>query len=206
MTEILTEENSREIAIEAWNMIWGRAMFAFIRLPLSWVTGYQLNDPFVTNRFLFKNIIWVGAGEIECLISRQLGKEKRPEHDFTLKLKVDLQKEGPITPNTNDLVQFHKKKNHQVLDHGVLQTGDHKGIYILWTMKKRRFLIAGKHNLVAKLEGFVPCNITNRLLEFTWTSPSSNLIFDHSAEIIAVMNSALCHGHEILPDNEMWFE
>lgn len=199
------EEETREIAIEAFSLIWGRAMFAFIRLPASWVTGYQLNEPFVTNRFLYKNLIWVGVGEIECLISRALDKEKRADLEFKLKLKVDLQSNELVSPTVRELKERHERKGHQIVKHGELIAGGHKGSFILWTTQKPRFILFGKRRLSVKLEGYIPCDDTKRLLELSWTSPSPSLVLEHAEELINIFNSVLCHGHEVVPDDKLWF-
>ncbi|MFW9793663.1 MAG: hypothetical protein ACFFEE_05145, partial [Candidatus Thorarchaeota archaeon] len=132
-------DGTREICVEAWNMIFGRAIFIYLYLPASWVTGYQMNDPLVTNRFLYKDRVWVGAGEIECLLSRERGPEKRPNLDFKVKIMVDLCKENPIAPTPEDLLDQHVKKDREVFKHGSLDTGGHIGSYVLWTSTSPRF-------------------------------------------------------------------
>jgi len=197
------EDDTREIAIEAWNIIFGRALFTYIRIPASWVTGFQLNEPLVANRFLYKNLVWVGTGEIECLISRERPKHERPNLDFRLKVATDLMKKGPVAPTPNDLVRRYEEKGYRIEDCGELHAGDHQGSYVLWTAYRRRFRIAGKPRLVARLEGYIPCDETKRLLTLTWTSPSPNLILEHSSELIRSLNSVLCHGHEVQPDEKI---
>jgi hypothetical protein len=171
MVDSQSNNNTREISIEAWNMVFGRAMFAYINLPESWITGYQINDPFVTNRFLYNDLVWVGVGDVECIISRERLHEKRPPLDFKLKLIVTLKKDGPIAPTPIELFTEHEEKGHEVIKHGELFAGGHQGSYILWTKLHRRFILFGEHRLYAKLIGYIPCEETNRLLTFIWTSP-----------------------------------
>ena len=189
-------KDTREISIEAWNMFFGRAMFAYIRLPESWVTGYQINDPMVTNRFLYKNLVWVGVGDVECLISCMKSDDKRPSLDFKLKVAVDLKKEGVEAPNLEEIRRVHVEKGHDVIECDELTAGGHEGSYILWTEMRRRFIIAGEHQLYAKLIGYIPCIETNRLLTLTWTSPVHELLLEHSGKLIDSLNSVSCHGHD----------
>lgn len=190
------DDGTREIAIEAWNIFFGRAMFNYIRVPESWVTGYQLNEPLVTNRFLYKNRMWVGIGETECLISSQRNGANRPNLDFTLKVVVDLQKQGPVAPTPDDLLTRHMKKDREVVEHGELRAGNHAGSYALWIGYRRRFGIIGRPILIANLEGYIPCEETARLLTFTWKSQSSEMILENASKLVASLNSVLCHGHE----------
>lgn len=190
-------DDTREICVEAWNMLFGRAIFAFLFLPDSWVTGYQMNDPLVTNRFLYKDRVWVGSGEIECLISRRHGKEKRPNLDFRAKIVVELKKDSPIAPSPETLLEEHFNKGRQVEEHGELHTGDHIGSYILWTTMRPRFGIFGSPRLNAQLMGFIPCDETSRLIKVIWTSPTPELIVEESDVLISSLNSLLCHGHDI---------
>ncbi len=199
------EYEMREIAIEAWNIIFGRALFTYISLPTPWVTGYQINDPVVTNRILYRNLMWVGVGETECLISREGGEQKRPILDFKLKVTVDLQREGPVAPSSETLQKHHEKKGHQIIKQGELQAGGHTGRFVVWKSHRPRFYIFGSPRLIARIEGYIPCDETNRLLTLTWTSPSSNLILKHSDTLIACLNSILCHGHDLAPDEAIFF-
>jgi hypothetical protein len=189
-------DGMREIAVEAWNIVFGRAMFVYLRLPDEWVTGFQINEPLVCNRFLYKNLVWAGTGETDVLISRMRGKGGRPVHEFTLKVVAELQKRGPVAPDPKDLASRHEKKGHRVLDSGKLNAGGHVGSYILWTTSRHRLRVIGLHRPGAKLEGYIPCTETTRLLKLTWTSPVPNLVIDHSAWLIASLNSVLCHGHD----------
>jgi hypothetical protein len=195
MSDNQEENDTREISIEAWNMVFGRAMFAYIRLPVSWITGYQINEPMVTNRFLYKNLVWVGVGDVECLISCRRGEKKRPSLDFKLKVAVDLKKDGPIAPGPDEIHRNHVEKGHEVIDCKKLHAGGHEGSYILWTAMRRRFIVAGEHRLQAKLIGYIPCTETNRLLTLSWTSPRPELLLEHSGKLIDTLNSVMCHGH-----------
>jgi hypothetical protein len=190
-------DSTREICVEAWNMLFGRAIFAYIFLPTSWVTGYQMNDPLVTNRFLYKDRVWVGAGEIECLLSREHGPEKRPILDFRVKIIVDLHKETPVAPSPEDLLDQHVKKGREVVEHGTLVTGGHIGSYILWTSTRPRFGVFGSPRLNAQLLGYIPCDETSRLLKVVWTSPSPELILNQSDVLVSSLNLILCHGHDV---------
>ncbi len=202
MTTDREVDATREICIEAWNMLFGRAVFAYISLPAAWVTGYQINDPLVTNRFLYKNLVWVGAGEIECLISRGHGPEKRPNLDFRVKVVVDLQKDSLAAPSPEDLFKRHDKKGHEVIEHGKLHTGGHIGSYVLWASSRPRFGVFGRPRFNAQLHGYRPCDDTSRLVKVVWTSPSPELILEHSDELIASMTSMLCHGREMEPHED----
>ena len=188
--------DTREISIEAWNMVFGRAVFAYIELPESWITGYQINDPFVTNRLLYNNLVWVGIGEVECIISRERGQDTYPSLDFKLRIVVNLQKDGPIAPSPDDLFLQHEEKGHEVIEFGKLKAGNHQGSYILWTKSHKRFIIFGENRPSTRLVGYIPCSETTRLLTLTWTSPESNLIINHSSNLIESFNTVLCHGHE----------
>jgi hypothetical protein len=190
-------DNTREVCIEAWNMLFGRAIFAYIFLPDSWVTGYQMNDPLVTNRFLYKGRVWVGSGEIECLISRKHGQEKRPNLDFRIMILADLKKGIPVAPSPEELLEENYKKSREIVEHGELHTGGHLGSYVLWTSTRPRFGIIGSPRLNAQMVGFIPCEETSRLLKITWTSPSPELILDESDILISSLNSILCHGHDV---------
>lgn len=187
----------REVCVEAWNMLFGRAIFAFLFLPASWVTGYQMNDPLVTNRFLYKDRVWVGSGEIECLISRRHGTEKRPDLDFRAKIVVELKKDTPIAPSPETLLEQHFNKGREVVEHGELHSGDHVGSYILWTAMRPRFGFFGSPRLSAQLIGYVPCDETSRLIKVIWNSPIPELIIEESNVLISSLNSLLCHGHDI---------
>lgn len=200
--ESAADEDTREIAVEAWNLVFGKVLFTFLRLPVDWVTGYQINDPLVCDQFLYKNLVWAGTGETEVLISRRRIRKERPEHDFTLKVVVDLQKNGPVAPSPKDLAGQHKKQGHQVLRSGRLTAGGHAGSYVLSTSTRRRFGILGRPQLIAKLEAYIPCTETTRLLALSWTSPSSKTIIDCADELIASLNSVLCHGHDVQPSEE----
>ena len=197
MTTEKQKNNMREICVEAWNMLFGRAIFAFLFLPESWVTGYQMNDPLVTNRFLYKDRVWVGAGETECLISREHGQEKRPNLDFRVKIIVELKKDSPVAPSPEILFEQNYNKGREVVKHGELHTGGHLGSYILWTSERPRFKIFGSPRLNAQMVGFIPCEETSRLIKVTWTSPSPQLILDESETLISSLNSTLCHGHDV---------
>ncbi|MFX0055524.1 MAG: hypothetical protein ACFFAD_11415 [Candidatus Hermodarchaeota archaeon] len=190
-------DDMREVCVEAWNMLFGRAIFAFLFLPDSWVTGYQMNDPLVTNRFLYKDRVWVGSGEIECLISRRHSTEKRPNLDFRAKIVVELKKDTPIAPSPETLLEHHFNKGREVVEHGELHSGDHIGSYILWASKRPRFGFFGSPRLNAQLIGFVPCDETSRLIKVIWTSPTPELIIEESDVLISSLNSLLCHGHDI---------
>jgi hypothetical protein len=190
-------DDMREICVEAWNMLFGRAIFAFLYLPESWVTGYQMNDPLVTNRFLHKDRVWVGSGETECLISREHGQEKRPNLDFKVKIKVELKKDTPVAPSPEMLLEQNYKKGRDLVKHGELHTGGHLGSYILWSSEHPRFRIFGSPRLNAQMVGFIPCDETSRLIKVTWTSPSPELILDESDVLISSLNSILCHGHDV---------
>lgn len=197
MNNSQSSNDTREISIEAWNIIFGRAVFAYIELPESWITGYQINDPFVTNRILYNNLVWVGVGEVECIISRERGQETYPSLDFKLKIIVNLQKDGPIAPSPDDLFLQHQEKGHEVVDYGRLHAGNHQGSYILWTESHKRFILFGESRAYSRLVGYIPCNSTNRLLILTWTSPESSLIINYSSDLIESFNSVLCHAHEV---------
>ncbi|MFW9846403.1 MAG: hypothetical protein ACFFD6_06635 [Candidatus Thorarchaeota archaeon] len=190
-------DDTREVCVEAWNMIFGRAIFVFLFLPDSWVTGYQMNDPLVTNRFLYKDRVWVGAGEIECLISRRHGTEKRPSLDFRAKIIVELARDAPIAPSPEMLLEENFRKGREVVKHGELHSGDHVGSYVLWTAMRPRFGFFGPPRLKAQLIGFVPCDETSRLVKVIWTSPTPELIVEESDVLISSLNSLLCHGHDI---------
>ncbi len=190
-------EGTREVCVEAWNMIFGRAVFVYLFLPRSWITGYQLNDPLVTNRFLYKDRVWVGSGEIECLISREHGQQKHPDLDFRTKILVDLKKGFPTPPSPQSLRKQAVKKGREVVDCGELHTGGHSGSYILWKSYRPRFGIFGSPRLNAQLQGFIPCEETSRLIEVIWTSPTPSLVIDQSEVLIEALNSILCHGHDI---------
>ena len=190
-------DSTREICIEAWNMLFGRAIFTYIFLPTSWVSGYQMNDPLVTNRFLYKDRVWVGAGEIECLLSREHGSDKRPNLDFRMKIVVDLCKENTVAPSPEDLLDQHVKKGREIVEHGELDTGGHVGSYVLWTSTRPRFGIFGSPRLNAQMIGYIPCDITSRLIEVIWTSPSPELILDESDVLVSSLKSILCHGHDV---------
>jgi hypothetical protein len=190
-------DNMREICVEGWNMLFGRAIFAFIYLPDSWVTGYQMNDPLVTNRFLYKDRVWVGSGETECLISREHGQEKRPNLDFKVRIVVELKKDTPTAPSPETLFEQSFKRGREVVEHGELHTSGHQGSYVLWTSKRPRFGIFGSQRLNAQMHGFIPCEETSRLIKVIWTSPSPQLILDESDVLISSLNSILCHGHDV---------
>ena len=190
-------DGMREICVEAWNMLFGRAIFAYFCLPASWVTGYQMNDPLVTNRFLYKDRVWVGSGETECLISRKHGPEKRPDLDFRIKVIVDLKKDTPVAPSPEILLEENYRKGREVVEHGELRTGDHIGSYILWTSTHPRFRVFGTPRLNAQLIGFIPCDATSRLMKIIWTSPTPTLILEESDVLISSLNAILCHGHDI---------
>lgn len=190
-------DGTREICVEAWNMLFGRAIFAYIFLPDSWITGFQINDPLVTNRFLYKDRVWVGSGEIECLISREHGQEKRPNLDFRIKIIVDLRKETPVAPSPETLHERNFKKGREVVEHGELHTGGHIGSYVLWTSSRPRFGVFGSPRLNAQMLGYIPCEETSRLLKVVWTSPSPELIIDQSDVLVSSLNLILCHGHDV---------
>jgi hypothetical protein len=190
-------DDTREVCVEAWNMLFGRAVFAYIFLPDSWLTGFQINDPLVTNRFLYKDRVWVGSGEIECLISRERGQEKHPNLDFRIKIIVDLRKETPVSPSPETLLERNFKKGREVVEHGELHTGDHIGSYVLWTSSRPRFGVFGSSRLNAQMIGYIPCEETSRLLKVVWTSPSPELIIDQSDVLVSSLNLILCHGHDL---------
>lgn len=196
------EEDTREIAVEAWNLVFGRALFTFLQLPAEWVTGYQINDPLVCDSFLYKNLVWAGTGETEVLISRRRSHKGRPEHDFTLRVVADLQKKGPVAPKPSDLVRQREKEGHRVLRSGRLTAGGHAGSYVLSTSTRRILGVVGPTRLVAKLEGYIPCRQTTRLLTLTWTSPSSKNVIDCADQLVASLNSVLCHGHDVQPSED----
>ncbi|MFW9799551.1 MAG: hypothetical protein ACFFD9_03895 [Candidatus Thorarchaeota archaeon] len=191
------KDGTREICVEAWNMLFGRAIFAYIFLPDSWITGFQINDPLVTNRFLYKDRVWVGSGEIECLISREHRQEKRPNLDFRIKIIVDLRKETPIAPSPETLHERNFKKGREVVEHGELHTGNHIGSYVLWTSSRPRFGVFGSPRFNAQMIGYIPCEETSRLLQVVWTSPSPELIIDQSDVLVSSLNLILCHGHDV---------
>jgi len=190
-------DDTREVCVEAWNMLFGRAIFAYIFLPDSWLTGFQINEPLVTNRFLYKDRVWVGSGEIECLISRERGQEKHPNLDFRIKIIVDLRKETPVAPSPETLLERNFKKGREVVEHGELYTGDHIGSYVLWTSSRPRFGVFGSSRLNAQMIGYIPCEETSRLLKVVWTSPSPELIIDQSDVLVSSLNLILCHGHDL---------
>ncbi len=190
-------DGTREVTVEAWNMLLGKAIFCFIYLPESWVTGYQLDEPFVTNRFMYKGRVWVGSGDTECLISRTHGEEKRPELDFRMKLVVEMKKEFLTAPSPEDLIEKSVKKGYEVVDYGDLNTGGHSGSYILWTSNRPRFGFLGSPSLKAQMVGYVPCEDTSRLFKIIWTSPKPELLLDQSDVLVSTLNQILCHGHDV---------
>ncbi|MFQ5836282.1 MAG: hypothetical protein ACE5HG_00330 [Candidatus Bathyarchaeia archaeon] len=186
--------NYKEVFLEAASVMWGYAKFIHLLFPEEWKVGVSGIPPEINARQTIEGTNWVLSGYINVGVLPDVG---RPRERMYLRVKIDNAVTEPrlkewLRQNCERIKRSGSKKMDEA---GYINVGNHKGAYVIWTVKKRRFGFFGETIREAKLVSVFHCDLTSRKIKLEFFTSHPTLLLDNKKEIFNVISSIGCHGH-----------